>query len=150
MPLEAFDQICPDVAGAEQLSCVVSTPTFRVPLGPYVMREFYCTELKCDCRRVLVQFFRSDNGLRPRVLAAVNFGWEPPAYYRKWSKVPGMWREMAGATLERLSEQGPDAKSFLALFKNSAQQPAFVDGFRRHYALVKDMLARGMWTPTSY
>jgi hypothetical protein len=88
--------------------------------------------------------------LEPQVLAAVNFGWERPRFYRKWSSVPEMWREMAGGTLERFSEQGPDAKSFLALFKDSAKQPAFVDPFRRHYALVKDMLARGKWKPTSY
>ena len=150
MPLEAFDQICPDVAGSEQLKCIISTPTCGVPIGQYVLREFYCTELKCDCRRVLVQFFRSDNGLRPQVLAAVNFGWETPGYYRKWSKVPDMWREMSRPTLEPFSEQGPDAKSFLALFKNSVKQPAFVDGFRRHYALVKDLLARGKWAPSSY
>ncbi len=70
MPLEPFDLICPDVARAEQLSCIVSTPTFGVPPGRYVLREFYCTELDCGCRRALVQFFRSDNGLRPQVLAA--------------------------------------------------------------------------------
>jgi hypothetical protein len=150
MPLEPFDLICPDIARLEQLCCVVSTPTFGVPLGRYVLREFYCTELNCDCRRVLVQFFRSDNGLGPQALAAVNFGWERPRFYRKWSSDPEMWREMAGATLEFLSEQGPNAESFLALFKDSAKQPAFVDGFRRHYALVKDMLTSGKWKPTSY
>ena len=150
MPLEPFDCVCPDVASSEQLSCTVSTPTFRVPLGRYVLREFYCTELDCDCRRVLIQFFRSDNGLRPQVLASVNFGWETPRFYRKWSKDPEMWREMAGASLESFSEQDPNAESFLALFKSSARKPALVDGFRRHYALVKDMLANGKWTPTSY
>jgi hypothetical protein len=150
MPLEAFDQICPDIAGPERMECVVSTPDYRVPMGRYVLREFYCTELNCDCRRVLVQFFLSENGISPQILASVNYGWEPPAYYRKWSKVPGLWREMARPTLEAFSEQGPDAEAFLALFKNAAKQPQFANGFRRHYALVKDMLARGKWAPTSY
>ena len=150
MPLQPFDQICPEAARVEQASCIVSTPTRGVPPGRYVLREFYCTELGCDCRRVLVQFFRSDNGLRPQILAAINFGWERPRYYRKWSRDPELWREMAGATLEPFSEQGPDAESFLALFKNSAKQPAFVGNFIRHYALVKDLLARGEWTPTWY
>jgi len=150
MPLQPFDLICPDIASAEPMSCIVSTPMFGVAPGRYVLREFYCTELDCDCRRVLVHFSRSDDGLNPQILASVNFGWERPRFYRKWSNDPEMWREMAGATLERWSEQGPNAESFLDLFKISARQPAFVDGFRRHYAIVKDMLARGKWTPTSY
>jgi hypothetical protein len=99
---------------------------------------------------VLAQFFRSENGLQPQILAAINFGWGKPRYYRKWSRVPDLWREMSGATLEAFSEQGPDAKSFLALFKNSAENPAFVANFQRHYALVKAMLAQGKWLPTSY
>jgi hypothetical protein len=148
MALQPFDLICPDIARLEQAACIVSTPTFHVPPGRYVLREFYCTELRCDCRRVLVQFFHSDNGLAPQVLASINYGWERPRFYRKWSRVPEMWREMARPTLEPFAEQGPEAESFLALFKDSIQQPAFIDGFRRHYTIVKDMLARGKWRPT--
>jgi hypothetical protein len=147
MALEPFDVLCAAAAQAEQAVCVVTSTTCGVPPGRYVLREFYCRELDCDCRRVLVQFFRSDHGLRPEVLASINFGWETPRFYRKWSRVPGMWREMAGATLEPLAEQGPRARSFLALFRSSAHQPAFVDAFRRHYALVKDLLARGELRP---
>jgi hypothetical protein len=150
MPLEPFDLICPVIAASEQSSCVVSTPDFGVPLGRYVLREFYCTEHDCDCRRVLVQFFAWDNGLKPSILASVNFGWERARFYRKWSSDPEMWREMAGATLERFSEQGPQAGSFLILFKSLAKEPAFVDGFRRHYILVKDMVAHGRWPASSY
>jgi hypothetical protein len=150
MPLQPFDLICPDISRAEQLSCVVTTPAFGAPLGRYVLREFYCTELDCDCRRVLAQFFQSDNGVASQILASVNYGWERPRFYRKWSSVPEMWREMARPTLEPFAERGPKAESFLALFKDSVQKPGLVDGFRRHYAMVKDMLARGKWTPTSY
>ena len=150
MPLEPFDLICPDIARLEQASCVVSTAEFGVSLGRYVLREFYCTELDCDCRRVLVQFFGADNGIKPPVLASVNFGWARPRFYRKWSSDPVMWREMAGATLERFSEQGPDAEAFLVFFKSSVNAPGFIDPFRRHYALVKDRVARGRWAASSY
>jgi hypothetical protein len=150
MPLQPFDLICPDIARTEQMSCIATEPTFGVPLGRFVLREFYCTERDCDCRRVLVQFFQSDAGFDSQILASVNYGWERPRFYRKWSNVPEMWREMARPTLEPFAEQGPDAASFLALFKDSIQKPGLVDGFRRHYAMVKHMLARGKWRPTSY
>jgi hypothetical protein len=150
MPLEPFDIICPAVANQEQASVTVTAQTFGVPLGRHGLREYYCTELDCDCRRVLVHFFRPEHGLQSPVLAAINFGWEAPRYYRKWSRSPDLWREMAGATLEAFSEQGPDAESFLALFKNTAKQPGFVAGFKRHYALLKIMLVQGKWLPTAY
>jgi len=151
MPLEAFDAICPEIARQEQACCVVATLTFGVPPGRYVLREFYCTEFDCDCRRVLIHFFRSDNGrLSPAPLAVINFGWEKPRYYRKWCRVPDLWREMAGATLEAFANQGPDAEGFLALFQDSARQPAFAGNFQRHYFRVKEMLAHGKWLPSSY
>jgi len=150
MPLQPFDLICPEVARTEQLSCTVLEPTFGLPLGRYIVREFYCTELNCDCRRVLVQFFAPSEGPAAEALASINYGWERPRFYRKWSRDPEMWREMAGATLESFAEQGPRAESFLGLFKDSIKQPAFTDGFRRHYAIVKEMLRSGKWEPTWY
>jgi hypothetical protein len=70
--------------------------------------------------------------------ATINFGWERAKYYRKWSSDPELWREIAGATLEPLAEQGPEAKRFLAIFKHIIQDRMLVALFRRHYAQVKD------------
>ena len=106
-----------------------------VPTGSYFLREFYCTENACDCRRVLVQFIRNDDSCP--VAASINFGWKRAKYYRKWSRDPELWREMAGATLEPFAEQGPDAQRFLPIFKHIIQDAKLIAAFRRHYALVK-------------
>ncbi len=122
MPLEPFDKFFRDVAQAEPRLCKVNTPEFAVPCGPYLLREFYCTEMDCDCRRVLVQFVPFDG--RPfQVTASINYGWEKAKYYRKWSRVPELWREMAGATLESFAEQGPHALQFLEIFKRILLDP---------------------------
>jgi len=55
MPLEPFDIICHDIAMNEVRVC--ETPglaSLGLPTA-YFLREFYCTESGCDCRRVLVQ-----------------------------------------------------------------------------------------------
>ena len=137
MPLEPFDRICPEIARAERHVCDVNSPVLGVPLGPYVLREFYCTEPGCDCRRVLVQLVPL-NEASLRVVASVNFGWETAKYYRKWSRDPELWREMAGATLEPFAEQGAQARCFLELFKKAIRAPNLVMHFRRHYRLVKE------------
>ena len=137
MPLEAFDQICHNIARAEARVCSVpGLASFGLPTK-YFLREFYCTESGCDCRRVLVQFVPTAKP--PRVAATINYGWEKPKFYKKWSLDPEMWREMAGASLESFGEQGPHADKFLLIFKKLVEDPALVAVFRRHYRLVKEI-----------
>jgi hypothetical protein len=101
----------------------------------YFLREFYCTETGCDCRRVLVQFLPDDKS--GQVAASINYGWEKAKFYKKWSHDPELWREMAGATLEPFAEQGPHADTFLLIFNKIIADHAIVADFRRHYKLVK-------------
>lgn len=133
--MEPFDEICPEIARAELRVCSVPAAEPGAPAEEYFLREFYCTEEGCDCRRVLVQFLPMQG---PALVAAsVNFGWEKAKYYRKWSRDPELWREMAGATLELFADQGFHAKRFLAIFKHIIQDRTLVAAFRRHYALAK-------------
>lgn len=136
MPMEAFDQICPDIARAELRVCEVKEPGLGVPMDSYVLREFYCTDSGCDCRRVLVQMMPLNGPAQ--VAVSVNYGWEKAKYYRKWSRDPELWREMAGATLEPFAEQGPHARQFLKVFQRIIQDRALVAAFRRHYRLTKE------------
>ena len=135
MPLKPFDLICHDIAMAETRLC--KAPGFA-SLGlptEYFLREFYCTESGCDCRRVLVQFM--PDGQLPQVAASINYGWEKAKFYKKWCCDPELGREMAGATLEPFAEQGPHADKFLLIFQELAKDHALVAVFRRHYQLVK-------------
>ena len=140
--LEPFGLICHDIALAEMRVGEVPGPSTLGPGGKYFLREFYCTERGCDCRRVLVQFIGHD---RPsRVGASINYGWETVWFYKKWSRGPGPWREMAGATLEPFAEQGPHAEGFLKVFNHliTVKDGELVAAFRRHYALVKKTLPK--------
>ena len=120
--------------------CEVPGPSSLGPGGKYLLREFYCTEQGCDCRRVLVQFLA--DATPSYVAASVNYGWEKPKFYRRWSRDPVLWREMAGATLESFAAQGPDAEGFLKIFNYMiTKDPKLVEVFRRHYALVKRTIA---------
>ncbi len=103
----------------------------------YFLREWYCTESGCDCRRVLVQFMADAPGAP--TAASINYGWEKVGFYKKWSHFPDLWREMAGATLERWANQGPHADRFLLVFKKLIEDRTLVAAFRRHYKLVKEI-----------
>jgi hypothetical protein len=138
--MQPFDEICHDTALAELRIC--SAPGLE-KLGlprEYFLREFYCTERGCDCRRVMVDFIAKD-AAQFEVAATVNYGWESRSYYRRWSKVPGgLWRQMAGASLERMVPQGPHARHFLLVFNEIIKDAEVVASFRRHYEIVKRMV----------
>lgn len=46
-----------------------------LPEGTYAFGEAYCTDLECDCRRVLLQVMHVEGG---RQVATINYGFEPP------------------------------------------------------------------------
>jgi hypothetical protein len=139
MPLEPFDVICHDVALAEMRVCEVPGPPAPGPRGKYFLREFYCTERGCDCRRVMVQFI--EDAKPSRVGASINYGWETAWFYTAWVRDAEVGREMAGATLEPFAEQGPHAEGFLKVFDHIIKDPQVVAAFRRYYALVKKTIA---------
>ena len=135
MPLEPFDRICHDIARAELRVCEApGLASLSLPTQ-YFLREFYCTESGCDCRRVLVQFMAHDPLFQAGV--TINYGWETVKFYNKWIRDPKLAREAAGASLEPFAAQGPHAGKFLLIFKQLIEDPTLVALFRRHYQLVK-------------
>ena len=136
--MEALDSLLPELARTEATIC--ESPSLA-ELGldtKYFLREYYCNEIGCDCRRLLVHFLPWHNDGQPT--AWVNYGWEKAKFYRKRVGDPALAREMASATLERLAEQGPHARRFLAIFQNTIADQMTVARFRRHYLAVKAQL----------
>jgi hypothetical protein len=142
MPYKPFDVICHDVAMAEMRVCEVPGPSTLGPGGKYFLREMYCTEPGCDCRRVIVQFVPHAD--LSQVAASINYGWERARFYKRWSGDPAMGKEMAGASLEVFAEQGPHAQEFLKIFNHliKSTDAGLVAAFRRHYELVRKTIAK--------
>ncbi len=74
MTMAPFDQLFPDLARSESRSITVVKYDGLLP-GPYLLRETYCVEPGCDCRRVLLQIW---HGEPPRQVATLNYAFEPP------------------------------------------------------------------------
>ena len=78
-----------------------------------------------------------------RCLATINFGWETPAFYRKWSKDldSEIADSMAGPTLEYFAPQSRYADAFLDFAIDQLfSDPAYVERLKRHYAEFKATL----------
>ena len=107
-----------------------------IPRGSYVFHEFYCEDLTCDCRRVMIVITRAeDEELRER-LATISYGWESPEFYRKWSGEddPDYYHALARAELAPLSERTRYSPALLAVFIECITgDPELKKRFPRHY-----------------
>ena len=134
MAMVPFIQIAGPRAAQETRSITIPQGS-DLPAGSYGFIEFYCTDPKCDCRRVIFQVWREDSP--GKIWATITYGWDTPAYYARWSH-RGMGphaAEMASATLEPISPQSPLAPALLQLARDLLlQDPAYVERLKRHYA----------------
>jgi len=126
----------------KEMRTVIVMKGESLPAGPYGLLELYCDEVDCDCRRVLFHVIRPDTG--EKVWATINFGWETPEYYRKWSRDGEMANEMASASLEPLAPQTKYSAELLRLFADYVQpDAAYVTRLKKHYAEVKRLCSKG-------
>jgi hypothetical protein len=125
---------CPELVSTESLSIAVRDHP-DLPDDSFGLVEFYCTERKCDCRRVLLMVVRLSE---QRVVATLNFGWETVAFYRKWSRSDSRPEDLRGLTIDPLHPQTELSEPLRELFEESfAEDPSLVALFKRHYALFK-------------
>jgi len=133
-----------EIAEAETRSIRIAVGHYSgLPPGEYGFIEFYCNEENCDCRRVHLMVV-ADWSKEP--LAMIAYGWEPPSFYRKWSKYPGMIGAagMAGLSLEPMFKQSKYAHAAKKLCEGTLLADApYVERLKRHYQMMRDYVDKG-------
>ncbi len=95
--------------------------------------EFFCANLQCDCRRVMIQAWGRDG-----LLATIQYGWESPEFYIRWLHGDPLGAELAGVSLDPFQSPSPQAGYFRDLFEWVLEEdPAYEARLRRHYAEIK-------------
>ncbi len=137
MPV-SFVSRFPELGGRET-RVVTFEEGWEVPAGKYLFLEYYCDDVACDCRRVIIRVVLESP--EPEVLATINYGWEEPEFYATWMGSEAEEDETTGATLEPLLPQSRHSKFFLRLFSEAVlQEPAYEERLKRHYAMFKASL----------
>jgi hypothetical protein len=132
----AFFSKCLETAVRETRNVTLLEDRNGVPAGTYVFHEYYCDDLRCDCRRVIVVVSRAEDEEMSEPLATISYGWEMPAFYRKWSGEddPVYHRMLASVTLEPLTQMSVVAEGLRHLFEEVLENdPQFKRRFHRHY-----------------
>ena len=79
MDILFFHEKFPDFAEKETRSIVVKNESLGLPLGQYFLLESYCTDKKCDCKRVFINVLFGE-----KFLATIGYGWGSLEFYKKW------------------------------------------------------------------
>jgi hypothetical protein len=120
-----FDTVFPELARDETRSWhILHQP--GLPSGTYVLREFYCDEPGCDCRRVLLQVHWAE---QRRVVATMSYAFEPPR--------PPFEKE-GQLFLDPLNPQSQYSDALMDMFRKMVREDvAYRERLIRHYALWK-------------
>ena len=127
----------PDVGRAETRVVVLEEDDPSLPAGRYAFTEYYCDELTCDCRRVILVVREESNP--DRGLAAINYGWESEQFYTQWmSGDREAAREIKDASLDPLNETSEWAEALLDIFRTVLMKdPAYLKRLEQHYWMFK-------------
>ena len=135
-----FHVVCPEPGLRETRSLHVLAPGGPLPIGEYGFLEFYCEDLACDCRRVLLQVTSRDEPSSP--VATINFGWKSAAFYTDWmhgDEEAGL--DITNACLDPINPQSGYADHFLDYFQSQMMTDrAYVARLARHYEMYKQAL----------
>lgn len=134
--MRAFFTECLETAMRETRVVTLPQASNGVPAGQYVFHEFYCDDLSCDCRRVIIVVGYAEDEEMRQPLASISYGWERPEFYRKWSGEddPDYHRLLASAHLDPIAPQSSIADALCDLFQRCvAEDHALRERFARHY-----------------
>ena len=127
MSMLPFEKHFPVLANNETRRVILmegSSGETSLPLGNYVINEWYCHAPGCDCRRGLFRVVHEETMTE---VASINFGFERSD-------------PMRGPFIDPLHRRAPYAREFLDLFKSLVTEDrAYVERCRRHYEMVKSI-----------
>ena len=144
MAMLAFDSRCPETATRETRIISIPLPDQAFPVGTYLLREFYCPDRACDCRRVIIRIIQVDpQGDPEKPEATLTYGWGSKAHCRKWfgDTVPESELDFhLTLNLELLSYQSPRAEEWLELVTDLVfSDPDYVARLGKHYRLFRSV-----------
>ena len=130
-----FDSVFHDVANKEtrtlQVTSAANVP--GLPVGDYMLRELYCNEPRCDCRRVLLHVHWDD--LRGPVVASINYAFDPPAE-DDW-----MAQEEGQIFLDPMNPQSRLSEPlFDVVWRMIGNDLEYQERLERHYAAFKEVV----------
>lgn len=139
MAMLSFNTFFPELAITEMRVMTIKGMA-GLPDDEYGLVEFYCDEIDCDCRRVIINVISRRT---EKFLASISYGWESPEFYEKWTGNRADAIEAVGPYLDPFNTQSEYAPVFLRLFlEYLLPDTNYIERLQRHYHLFKSALKK--------
>lgn len=135
----AFESLFPEFDQEERCEFFVEgNSSLDHPLeGWYEIKDFYCLEGDCDCRKVSIAIVDRQGKRR----ALISYGWESSTFYQQWGLDQKIAQMLTQGYLEPGQQQSEHADFFLNHFLFLKKEPEVVDWFKKRYHLFKKAIA---------
>jgi hypothetical protein len=120
--MHPFHERYPELAKKESRSIHLPDGDGDIPPGDYLLVESYCTDPKCDCRRVVLMVW---NGTSQETAATIGLGFDRDD-------------PLAVPILDPLNRQSAYAESMLKVVAEIALDAEYMARLERHYRMMKD------------
>lgn len=108
--------------------------------GTFLFTEYFCTDLKCDCQRVLVKVLRtSSQDSRPEEVATISYTWHPDGD----ETFKQLNLDMPNPFLDPFHRQVSYASHLLDFWSKMVERDkAYAARIRRHYDEIRAKIGR--------
>ena len=119
----------------------------QIPLGTYLFGEFFCTDLKCDCQRVLVKVHRMTSpDARPEEVATISYTWNKKGADHTWAAVN---HGMPNPFLDPFHRRTSYAGEMLDFWSDMIHRdPLYLERIKRHYYELRAAFASILGKPS--
>jgi hypothetical protein len=108
--------------------------------GTFLFSEYFCTDLTCDCRRVLIKVFHAiSHDVPPVEVASISYCWDPSALETLTLLAPGK----SNPFLDPFHRQAPYASALLEFWSEMVKDDrAYAARLQRHYDEIRAQIGR--------
>lgn len=137
MAMQGYFDIFPDKTRTELRTATIENCNADDPLpgGTFFFTEYFCTDPKCDCQRVLVKVFLAESeAAHPDEVATISYSWNPHND-DVWTIVNS---DVPNPFLDPFHRQAPCASKLLDLWITMIERDkAYASRIQRHYDEIR-------------
>jgi hypothetical protein len=109
------------------------------PQELYTVFDLYCLNPECDCRKVTLLIYNSQN----KPVATFSWGWKSVTFYRQWGLIKGDAHLLCEGFMDPLAPQSQDSPLFLKALKIMLRKDnAFKKIIKERYDLFKETIIK--------
>jgi hypothetical protein len=115
--------------------------TGQIPAGTYLFYEYFCTDLSCNCQRVIIKVLnpRSEADRNPREVATFSYSWGDD----RDSPFKDLDLDVPNPFLDPLHHQAPFAAELLEFWHDMVTRDlVYAKRLRTHYAELRKKLGK--------